>query len=106
MVKPPSLVYWALILIVLWIGLRWFEGINLYIPSRQLAAHPGTFGLPYEELWLTAEDGVRLHGWHVPAPKGKSGPTVLFLHGNGGNISDRLEKIRLFHSLGASVLIV
>ncbi|NIM70493.1 MAG: alpha/beta fold hydrolase, partial [Xanthomonadales bacterium] len=49
-------------------------------------------------------DGVRLHGWFVPAPGARS--TLLFLHGNAGNISHRLDSIAIFHELGLDTLII
>ena len=36
----------------------------------------------------------------------KDGKTVLFFHGNAGNISHRLASIAFFHELGLSVLII
>lgn len=36
----------------------------------------------------------------------KGGKTVLFFHGNAGNISHRLASIAFFHELGLSVLII
>jgi hypothetical protein len=74
------------------------------LPGRELQADPGDIGLPFEPVTLVSRDGVRLNGWYVPArdPKG----TLLFFHGNAGNISHRLESLRIFHSLGMTVLII
>jgi fermentation-respiration switch protein FrsA (DUF1100 family) len=78
-------------------------------------ASPQDIGLGYESVWLTAGDGVRLHGWYLPADDGRAADgahaangqhaTLLFLHGNAGNISHRLDSLRIFHRLGLSVLI-
>lgn len=76
----------------------------IYFPERELATTPRAYGFAYEDVWLTTEDGVRAHGWFVPAPSARA--TLLFLHGNGGNISHRLEKIAIFRRLGLNVLIV
>jgi len=73
------------------------------IPSRELSATPQQIGLAYEDLQFEAEDGVRLHGWYVPADGARG--TVLFFHGNAGNISHRLDSLRIFHGLGLNVLI-
>lgn len=73
------------------------------IPSRALTASPGDIGLAYEDVELTTADGVRLHGWWIPHPQPRA--ALLHLHGNAGNISHRLELIRIFHDLGLSVLI-
>jgi hypothetical protein len=73
------------------------------MPSRAIAATPDAIGLQHEALTLVAEDGVKLHAWFVPAPRARA--TLLFCHGNAGNISHRLDSIRLFHDLGLNVLI-
>ena len=86
-----------------WVFLRWFERVNLYFPDRVLYAHPGSFGLAYREASFSAGDGVRLHGWFVE--KSPGAPLVILCHGNGGNISNRLEKLRLLLDAGASVLL-
>jgi len=78
----------------------------LYLPDvagAGLAATPASIGLDFESVELTTADGVRLHGWYVPAPAAQR--VVLFCHGNAGNMSHRLESLRIFHDLGLSVLI-
>ena len=76
----------------------------VYFPERELVTTPRVIGFAYEDVWLSTEDGVRVHGWFIPAPSARA--TLLFLHGNGGNISHRLEKIAIFRRLGLEVLIV
>ena len=73
------------------------------LPSRELVASPQEIGLNYENIELRTEDGVRLHGWYIPAVANRG--TLLFFHGNAGNISHRLESIRIFHKLKLSVFI-
>ena len=85
--------------------LRWREPHMIYYPMRSLETTPALFRLKYEDAWLTTSDGVKIHGWFVPAAK-TNAPTILFLHGNAGNISHRLEKIDIFHHLGAAMLII
>jgi len=75
----------------------------LYAPRRDLVATPAGIGLAYEELWLTTSLGTRINAWWIPHPEARF--TVLFCHGNGGNISHRLETIRICHELGLSVMI-
>lgn len=95
----------ALVLVaaLFWIGLRLFEKRMVFHPSRVLEAHPGTVGLAYEPLGLKASDGVILRAWWIPGPSPES-PVMLCLHGNGGNISHRTDKMRLFHDSGAAQL--
>ncbi len=73
------------------------------LPSRNLDATPGAIGLDYEDITLTASDGVRVHGWFVP---GESQRVLLYFHGNAGNISHRLYSIREWNELGLSVFII
>ena len=78
----------------------------LYLPNvvgRELIAAPDGIGLEYEDVWLETSDGVRIHGWFVP---GDSTRTLLYFHGNAGNISHRLNTIRQFNQLGLSVFII
>ena len=88
---------------LLWLGLRFFERAMVFVPSREMIAHPGTVGLAYETLSLKASDGVVLKAWWIPGPAEDS-PVMLCLHGNGGNLSHRTDKMRLFHDAGASQL--
>lgn len=76
----------------------------VYFPARELEATPRALGVDYEDVWLTTEDGVRLHGWFVASPAARA--TVLFFHGNGGNISHRLGRIVVFRRLGLNMLLV
>ncbi len=83
--------------ISLWMRLN--EPRMIYFPERTIAATPQQFGMPYEDVWLTAADGVRLNGWFTPSSH-PTGLTVLLLHGNAGNISNRFEKYAIFYRLG------
>lgn len=93
---------YAALLLVLYLGqesLLYLPGI----PGRELVASPADIGLPHEEVWLQTADGVALHGWYLPAPAARG--TLLFFHGNAGNISHRLDSLHIFHRLGLNVLI-
>lgn len=57
----------------------------LFVPDRQMIATPDKVGLAYEDVTLTANDGVKLSAWFVPHESAQA--TVLHCHGNGGNIS-------------------
>jgi len=76
----------------------------IYYPASELDATPDRAGMAYEEVFLRASDGVRIHGWYVPAPAARA--SVLFLHGNAGNISHRLDNVRRLHDRGLSVFIL
>jgi fermentation-respiration switch protein FrsA (DUF1100 family) len=73
------------------------------LPGRDIEVAPDAIGLEYEDVRLRTVDGEVLHGWFVPHRVPVA--TLLFCHGNAGNISHRLDSIRLFHELGLNVLI-
>lgn len=100
----------------------------LYSPVREVPYTPGELDMDFENVIFKSSDGLRLCGWYIPAPsetrKEKSltgsvqaggsfltGPvekskfTVLFCHGNGGNMMHRLDSINIFYNLGLSCFI-
>jgi hypothetical protein len=74
------------------------------LPGRELIATPGDIGLAYEDVSLTSRDSETLHGWYIPAVNSRG--VLLFFHGNAGNISHRLDSIKIFHELDLDVLII
>lgn len=74
------------------------------VPTRSLVATPDRIGLDYEDLWLSTEDGLTLHAWWLPHAHPCA--TLLFLHGNAGNISHRLDSLLLLNTLGLNLLIL
>lgn len=81
-----------------------FQDSLIYIPYKDITNTPKDIGLLYQEFQIVTPDNVELNAWFVQN-KNKDSCVVLFSHGNGGNISHRLEKIRLLHSIGLSVFI-
>lgn len=75
----------------------------VYFPDADVRGTPADVGLRFERVWLTTSDGVRLLAWYIPhaSPRG----VVLFCHGNAGNISHRLDTVRVLASMGLSVLL-
>ncbi len=55
-----------------------------------------------DDLWFESEDGVLLHGWWVPHPDPIA--TVLFCHGQSGNIVSQASVLRAFRRLGVNAL--
>lgn len=62
-----------------------------FYPQRPLVLTPAIAKLDYQDIELETSDHVRLHAWYLPAPEAKG--TVLFLHGNAGNISTHLASV-------------
>ncbi len=67
----------------------------IFYPISEIDQTPKELGLPFEDITFTTEDGVRLNGWFIPSTEGDL--TLLWFHGNAGNISHRLDNIRLLH---------
>ncbi len=76
-----------------------FEKHFIYFPSRNLEVTPRALGLPSEEVLLEVEPGATVHGWVIRSAGQPSRATVLFSHGNAGNIADRLDRILRFQDL-------
>ena len=108
--------YWRLLRVVVatWVLIvvlaMLFEERLIFFPTKypggdyDRAAEPPPDDGSYpkiEDVWLTASDGVRLHAWFAQAARragGKDEPvtplaTILYLHGNAGNLSHRYEKL-------------
>ncbi len=61
-------------------------------------------GLDFKNAEFQSADGTRLHGWYVEHEDPCA--VILFCHGNGANITNRADVLRILHDLvGASVLI-
>lgn len=76
----------------------------IYHPQKSITFTPEDVGLSYKDVTFATEDGLDLHGWYVP--NNESNVTVLYFHGNAGNISGRLQTIQLLHNLGLNVFII
>jgi fermentation-respiration switch protein FrsA (DUF1100 family) len=86
------------------VGLAVFQRRFMYFPDRRLT-HPAEAGMSgVEELSLATDDGETLVAWHVPPREGY--PLILYFHGNGGSLSDRIPRFRLFVASGYGFLAV
>lgn len=83
--------------------LYFFQERFVYKPSTRTEGTPASVGMYYEEVELVASDGVRLSGWYLPLADARG--TVLFCHGNAGNISHLLAVAQDAHRLGLGVLL-
>ena len=76
------------------------EASFIFFPQPQLRGDPSHVGLRYEDVWLTADDGVKTHAWFINGEESGDPAQrrilMLITHGNGGNISVRLDQYREF----------
>ncbi len=109
--RGPKRILWSIlrILLLAYAGvasiLFLFQSRFVYFPTKDIEETPKDVGLKYADVVFSTEDGVGLHGWFVPAHRERARAVVLFCHGNGGNISHRLQSIHLFHRLGYDTFI-
>jgi len=75
----------------------------LYSPGREVSSTPAELELDYEDVVFKSSDGLNLSGWYVPAKNPML--TLLFCHGNGGNMAHRLGSINIFQNLGLNCFI-
>ena len=75
----------------------------LFFPTTAIDRTPAENGRLFEEVLLPVREHATC-AWFVPASAGSRG-TVLFSHGNAGNIGDRIESIEIWIELGFDVLI-
>lgn len=55
---------------------------------------PDEYGYDFENIEVTTKDGVKLMGWFIKQKKPEECPTVIFFHGNAGNIGNRLPNMQ------------
>lgn len=56
-----------------------------------------------EDVYFQTMDGLQLHGWYAPAKGDKT--TIVFLHGNAGDVSHRGHKARALIDAGYGILL-
>lgn len=100
LVLIPLLAY-AVVLVLLLL----FEKRLVFFPQipGRLTGDWSPPDLAYEEVWLTAEDGVRLHTWWISSAAADDVPTILCFHGNAANIAWRADVYRFLRDLPANV---
>jgi hypothetical protein len=93
-----------LLLAIVYGTLRFAANSAVYYPLR----YPdGLWNLQRDvgatDVWLTARDGVKLNAWWIASPQTQL--MTVFFHGNGGNLTHRIEQMRAIVAAGSSLLI-
>jgi fermentation-respiration switch protein FrsA (DUF1100 family) len=69
-------------------GLRCLESLMTFQPDRMTEKEKSLVPEGAESVWFNSADGTRLHGWFFESQSGPEIATVVFFHGNGGNIGN------------------
>ena len=73
----------------------------IFFPTKTYTPPPSHLNI--EEVFIDTEDGEKLHAWWLA--NNEADKTVLFCHGNGGNLTDRDFRLGIFDSLKVNALI-
>ena len=66
----------------------------LFHPTPEVTVDPRRLGLAYREVSIETADGLALDAWFLPAEAARdTGCSVLFLHGNAGNMGTHLPSV-------------
>lgn len=78
----------------------------IYFPEKRVTITPAMFDIPFDDVRFTTDDGVRIAAWYVAGKNASTdAPSVLFCHGNAGNVGDRATCVQALHEMGLHVLI-
>ena len=95
---------WCALCLLFWQG-SWQL---LYHPASVVMRTPSTAGLAFDAVGFASTDAgtPRLAGWWIAAaPDAKfAGHTVLYLHGQDGNLGDSVDALARLHAAGVNVL--
>ncbi len=104
MVILRILLYIAIFLGLVFLTVKRIEHTHIFFPSKELELAPQDLNFSFKEANVSVKEKVILHGWFFPLEGAKD--TLLFLHGNAGNISHRLEKIAILRKTGTNIFII
>jgi fermentation-respiration switch protein FrsA (DUF1100 family) len=77
----------------------------IFFPEKEIVETPADAGLAFEDLYLNTSDGVKINGWFVPSSGART--TLLWFHGNAGNIGHRVDPLRRLHdALSVNILMI
>lgn len=63
--------------------------------------------IPYENAMLVTSDGFKIHTWLLLHPNSTQVPTLIYFHGNAGNMGFRLQNAaKMFAAVGINVLMM
>ena len=95
------IIYSALITVLIMIFPKFIEKRLIFFPDKSNdSTTPDAYGIEYDDVTFRTEDGLNLNGWFVSGKKSSPDDnlhTLLWFHGNAGNINRRLDNIKMLH---------
>ena len=92
-------------LLALVVGYLKFVGLDakFYYPDHEVYVDPAQLGLRYQNITFRTRDGVKLHGWFLPAV-GVAKGMVVHCHGNAANVTGHVVLVSWLPDAGYHVL--
>jgi fermentation-respiration switch protein FrsA (DUF1100 family) len=83
-----------------------FQHGQTFLPERYPNGlwQPGNYGVTADDVWFESSDGTTLHGWWMPVARARG--TVLYCHGNAGNITSRIGVYQYLKRLRLNVFAI
>lgn len=83
---------------------KYIERQGIFFPLKNIETTPSLLHIPFEDVYFRTEDNIGINAWFIPQEGAKY--TILFCHGNAGNIGNRLEKIVLLRGADVNIFII
>lgn len=85
------------------IALYFMQDTMLFIPNTSIPYRtPKSMKLDFQDLMLKSGDH-EINAWYIQAPNSKG--TVLFCHGNAGNLAHRVDTAKVWFDFGYNILL-
>ena len=88
----------------IFLGVKFYEKKMIFYPFKELESYPSDYGIEFENIFIKTKDKIQINGWFIPSKNASK--TILFFHGNAGNISHRIEIINIFLQLKMNIFII
>lgn len=89
---------------VLLFYIKYIESKSIFFPDKNISLTPQEAGLSFEDLYFLTSDRLKINAWFIPHPQAKK--TLLLFHGNAGNNSNRIDKVRVMREAKVNIFMV
>ena len=98
------LVLILILIAILVFALKYIEAWGIFFPTKDIGWYPSDVNMPFEDIYAKTKDGATVNGWFIPREGARY--TLLFFHGNAGNIQHRLDKMLMLWESGLNIFII
>ena len=104
--KYLYLIFPAIILayILVMIFVYFYQRNLLYVPKEN-NYQGDTIEFEYKEVFIEVEQGIKIKSWYLEKDAKKL-KTIIFFHGNAGDLSNRIHKLNKLNNLNSNVLLI